>query len=235
MKKTIWTVAILLCAGAMLFSAVQILLPLQEYGKAGGEYAALRQQRTPGDASQDGDADAAADSSRALSAINPDYAGWLQIPGTAVDYPVVRGPDNAKYLHTTFVGTENPVGAIFLDCALTAGFDAEHAILFGHNVPDGSMFGGLYHYLDREYLEQNPTIIITTAEGETLAYTIFSARKSNVLDAAYRLDFPQAKDFAAFAGVLGAPEGTEHLLTLSTCTSGGGRDERVLVHAARTA
>lgn len=231
-NKIIWTAAAALCAGVVLFAVVQIILPMRDYRQAGDEYAALRQHAPA--ASGGGLApEAAANALSALAALNPDCVGWLQIPGTAIDYPVLLGRDNGQYLHTTFMGQENPVGSIFMDCGVAAAFDARHVILYGHNVPDGSMFGGLYRFLDEAYRRENPTILITTAAGDTRTYTIFAARSSDVRDAAYQLDFPDDAAFEAFARGLGAPEEAGHLLTLSTCTSGGGRDERVLVHAVR--
>jgi len=47
--------------------------------------------------------------------INPDYVGWLKIDGTNIDFPIVRGNDNEKYLTTTFKGEENILGAVFMD------------------------------------------------------------------------------------------------------------------------
>ena len=36
-----------------------------------------------------------------LLAINPDVCGWINVYGTKIDYPVVQGPDNRKYLSTS--------------------------------------------------------------------------------------------------------------------------------------
>ena len=35
----------------------------------------------------------------ALKEMNPDIVGWLQIPGTIVNYPVFKSSDNDYYLH----------------------------------------------------------------------------------------------------------------------------------------
>jgi hypothetical protein len=42
--------------------------------------------------------------------INPDDICWIRIDGIRVDYPVVRGSDNERYLHTSFSGEENILG-----------------------------------------------------------------------------------------------------------------------------
>ncbi len=51
-----------------------------------------------------------------LTEINSDYVGWLRVDSTEIDYPVVKGPDNDRYLDTTFTGEKNASGAIFMDC-----------------------------------------------------------------------------------------------------------------------
>lgn len=94
------------------------------------------------------------------------------------------------------------------------------------------MFGSLKKYLDAGYLAQNPTITITLPDGTPQTYAIFAARVTDAWDAAYRLDFADDADFAAFAQGLGAPEGTAQILTLSTCTNSENDEERILVHAA---
>ena len=42
-----------------------------------------------------------------LKAINPDVKGWLYIEALDISYPVVQGPDNDAYLHTTYSLTRN--------------------------------------------------------------------------------------------------------------------------------
>jgi hypothetical protein len=45
--------------------------------------------------------------------VNPDYVGWLMVDGSAaINFPVVRGSDNEKYLNTTFSGAQNIQGAL---------------------------------------------------------------------------------------------------------------------------
>ena len=164
----------------------------------------------------------------ALHEINQDYIGWLRIPGTAVDYPVVLGNDNSRYLSTSFQGRSNKLGAVFMDYRCGMGFDEPYAILYGHNARDGSMFAGLSAFLRNGYAQMHPTLTVFLPNGTERRYTVFSARKTDVTDHAYNLQGTTDD----LLHVLGAPENTTHLLALSTCTSNAGSDERILLFAA---
>lgn len=46
-----------------------------------------------------------------LAEQNPDYVGWLKIPGTRIDYPVMsRASDPEYYLHRAFDGSRSSGG-----------------------------------------------------------------------------------------------------------------------------
>ena len=164
--------------------------------------------------------------------VNADYIGWLKISGTVINYPVVKGEDNDKYLVTSFEGRRSGLGAVFMDYHCSGDFNDYHSIIYAHNVKNGTMFGSLYKYLDALYLEKNRLITITLPNGTVETWHIFAAHKSDTADPAYRVSFSSPQSFALFAQSLGAPQEISRLLTLSTCTTGGSNDERMLVHAA---
>ncbi len=62
-----------------------------------------------------------------------------------MDYPVVRGKDTSFYLNHSFEGKDSVSGVIFTD-PFTEPFASGHTVLYGHNMKDGSMFGGLKAY-----------------------------------------------------------------------------------------
>lgn len=161
--------------------------------------------------------------------INPDYVGYLKIDGTAIDFPVVRGNDNAKYLHTTFGGEENIVGAIFMDYRCEGDY-VPHIIIYGHEVADLDgkplMFGGLRAFLDEEYLAQHSEITFLQ-NNELFAFDIFSARLTDINDPAYYLDFSTDGSFESFSERNGAPIDSERIITLATCY--GDSDRRIIV------
>jgi len=165
-----------------------------------------------------------------LYALNRDFIGWISAE-PSIDYPVVRGSDNDRYINTTFLGHRNTAGAIFMDYRHADGFDEQVSILYGHNTRDGSMFSALIRFLDQGYLQRNPNITITTRDGTRLNYRVFAARLTDAWDIAYTIGInDSARASEEFSG---APENTSHFLLLSTCTRNSNDDERVLVFAAR--
>lgn len=163
--------------------------------------------------------------------INSDYAGVLKIDGTAITYPVMRGSDNVKYLTTSFDGSENLCGTLFMDYRCT-GENLPHMIIYGHHVgqTDGSryLFGKLDELLDEQNRTEN--MVIALVENNRLSeFEIFSARVTDVDDPAYQLDFCEPGSFEAFLEKNGAPPDAEQILTLSTCYGAGRDDKRIIV------
>jgi len=163
-----------------------------------------------------------------LARRNPDFIGWITIRNQ-MDYPVVRGSDNVRYLNTTFSGQRNSAGAIFMDYRNYGGFDDTITILYGHRTRRGTMFGPVARYLDNSFLQANSTIKITTKSGTELTYKVFAAKLTNAWDSAYTDSFSNSA--AAIAAFPGAPAGAGKFLLLSTCTPSDNDDERILVFA----
>ena len=162
-----------------------------------------------------------------LTEINPDFAGWITIEGTAVDYPVVRGPDNDVYISTLFTGWTNPSGSIFMDYRCEQGFNGSVCILYGHNMRDGSMFAALSHYLDPLFLTSHPFVTITTPEGEIMMYRVVNARHTDIRNKAYSLEY---SDVVAASGTFDGASGEPYrFLILSTCLNGSDKEARLLV------
>ena len=164
--------------------------------------------------------------------INPDYVGWLKIEDTVVNFPVVRGDDNSKYLKTIYSGKKNMLGSIFMDYRCVED-DAPHIIIYGHEVRgvySELMFGGLKRFLDKQYLANHPTIMFM--KNNILSeFEIFSARMSDINDPAYQLDFNAPDSFNAFLEQNGAPTDATQIITLSTCV-GAGNDKRMIVQGS---
>ncbi|MCL2226773.1 MAG: class B sortase [Oscillospiraceae bacterium] len=163
-----------------------------------------------------------------LRQINPDLIGWIRIENL-INYPIVQGRDNSRYLNTTFQGRRNASGAIFMDYRNSSVFDDEVSIIYGHNMRNGSMFAPLHRLRDPAFLAEHQYIRIILSAQETLVYRIVAARVVNVW---YTVNDPTQLTAAAVAGsVRGAPSGTQRFLILSTCTNVDD-DERLRIYAA---
>lgn len=106
---------------------------------------------------------------------NPDIYAWIQIPDTAVDYPIVQhAEDNTYYLNHTVEGAQGYPGSIYTENINRQDFTDKNTVIYGHNMDDGSMFGGLHQYIDPAYMNQHPEIYIYTPEHK-YTYRVFAA------------------------------------------------------------
>lgn len=86
---------------------------------------------------------------------NADMVGWLSIPGTAIDYPVMQKTGNEYYLHHDFYGEENRHGCLFVKDIADVNTPGDCFIIYGHNMKDGTMFGDLDEYRSEEYYKEH--------------------------------------------------------------------------------
>lgn len=169
---------------------------------------------------------------------NSECVGWICIPGTGVDYPVMHTPEQPqKYLRLDFYGQYSVSGVPFLEgrCSL----EGDHLIIYGHNMKNGTMFGSLKQYTDRAYLSEHPDIEFETASG-CVRYEVFAVAIVNKYDDWY--GFTEAADEAAYQEQVSCireksllktevmPVYGGQLLTLSTCY-GSVSDNRLIVLA----
>jgi len=171
--------------------------------------------------------------------INPDYVCWIRIDGTGVDYPVVRGNDNEKYLEISFHGEQRKTGTVFMDYRnygdllnYHIGENIPNIIIYGHNLQQGGIFSDLHKYLSKQFLENNRMITLIVND-QLIEFEIFSARLSDIQDPAYFLNFEDSRSFPRFANRIDAPLRATQIITLSTCTTGGSDDERLIIQGYR--
>lgn len=97
-----------------------------------------------------------------LKKINSDVIGWLYCPDTVIDYAVVQGSDNSKYLYTGVDGKWAGGGTLFVDCVNENPFKEPNTIIYGHHMKDGSKFHDLDLWQDENYLKKHPTFYLYT-------------------------------------------------------------------------
>ena len=149
-------IAVLL-SGTLLFSSAMIWKELSGRQKEKEEFSALAElveapeanppvtSETPPAEADEPDEAAELRDLAPLFAQNGDCIGWLSIPGTQINYPVMHTPEEPqKYLRRSFYGEYSQSGVPFLDwrCSL----DSDNLIIYGHNMNDGSMFADIAGY-----------------------------------------------------------------------------------------
>ena len=242
MKKPVRILLIVVLATVFVVSAAQLVKIELAYKKAGDIYANSRMEyRAQSSAAPSAEADgwpAITVDLAGLQKTNPDVIGWIYIPGTDIDYPLLLGADNEKYLHQSYDLQSTASGSIFMDSLCSAGFTDDNTVIYGHNMKNGSMFGGLKKYADTDYLKTHADVYVFLP-GRVLRYRTFAGYKTGDTSESYTRTFTDSLDFTGFlqyieknAGenLVAAPTEKAPLLTLSTCTSAHA-SERFVVHA----
>ena len=183
-------------------------------GESSGEIPAGKEQPEP-------------ESLSALQAEYPDIQGWISIPGTCVDYPVLQSSaDNPEYyLRRTYKGEHRTAGSIFFqwDCSP----ESKNLVVYGHNMNDGTMFAVLQKMADEAFRKEHSQILLQTSDG-LREYQVAAVLKTDIQKLPFnRTEFADDADFLSFQKELFAqslykPEtipGEDHrLLTLVTCS-----------------
>ncbi|MCR5421244.1 MAG: class B sortase [Lachnospiraceae bacterium] len=85
-----------------------------------------------------------------LLEVNPYIAGWLRIEDTVIDLPVVYTPGYQNYfLHRDIDGSNTSRGTLFI--AINWQENYNNTLIYGHNMKDGTAFGSLDKFADKEY------------------------------------------------------------------------------------
>ncbi len=126
----------------------------------------------------------------ALAKINKEIVGWIHVPNTQVNYPVLKhdgdGVGYQYYLHRNYDQSYLFAGSVFIDYRSKQGVDSRNIITHGHNMNNGTMYHDLVEYGeykgDLEYFRNSPTLFFNTPEGGVEQWMIFSVYKTSTLE-----------------------------------------------------
>lgn len=168
--------------GILIFSGYKVGTTVWEYMKARNAYSNISKTADAEEFTGIVDFDA-------LKEINPDVQGWLYQEDTIINYPVVQGTDNDKYLYTRFDKEYSGGGTLFVDYRCEPDFEGFHTIIYGHHMRDGSMFHSLRGYTKEDgYYEDHKTFELLTPDWN-YHLVIFSAYITEATSDAYAIDF----------------------------------------------
>ena len=97
---------------------------------------------------------------------NSDLVGWITVPGTRIDYPVMQTKENPNfYLKHAFDQSYSSYGVPYMQENCDVGI-SDNLVLYGHHMKNGSMFKDISRYKDQGYFDQHSEIILYTPERE---------------------------------------------------------------------
>ena len=174
-------------------------------------------------------------------AMNEDVYAWIYVPGTYVDYPVLQSPEAPDYyLRRNLDRSEGYPGCIYTEFYNSKDFLDRQTVLYGHNMPSGTMFTSLLWFQDVGFFEDNPYFFIYTPNG-TYVYEIFAAYPADTRHVLLGYDYSTDISYQYYLdGIRTVRDLTahfrydvelttkNHIVTLSTC-DGPGYDHRYLI------
>lgn len=96
---------------------------------------------------------------------NDDLVGWIKVPNTKINHPVVQSGSNDYYLNHNFEKEYDYRGAIFMDYRNDAINLDSNTIIYGHNAYDTTMFSQLVQYEDIDFYKKSPLIEFNTLDA----------------------------------------------------------------------
>lgn len=178
---------LLLCAGILIFRAVQKKQAAEEYRKL-QEANEQRKEQEPEaqepepveesepEISYEGVPEVDFETLR--QEVNKDICAWIRMPGTAIDYPVLRNasaedPHDAYYLEYNIDGSYGRPGTIYMEPCNSEDFTDYQTVLYGHNMHDGTMFADLHKLDEEEFFRQQEYVYVVTPQ-KVFVYRLFA-------------------------------------------------------------
>ncbi len=124
------------------------------------------------------------DSAQSLNNAYPNAIGWLYIPDSAINYPIIQSDDNDYYLSHAYDGSYLKAGSVFLDNRCENRFMNPINIVYAHNMKNGSMFAGVLKFTDSAYFDSHRYGWIATPET-VYRIDFFSCAKADMNDELY--------------------------------------------------
>ena len=161
---------------------------------------------------------------------NSDLVGWISIPGTRIDYPVMQTKDTPNfYLKHAFDKSYSSYGVPYMQENCDVGI-SDNLVLYGHHMNNGSMFSDLCKYESEDFYREHKTIRFDTLDSfgeyeviaafKTVAYSEEGFKYYHFVRAEQEEDFDEfiakCKELALYDTGVTAEYG-DQLITLSTC------------------
>ncbi len=164
---------------------------------------------------------------------NPETVGWITIPDTKINFPVLQTVDNDYYMNHNFENEYEYRGTIFMDYRNNPTDLDANTIIYGHNAYDGTVFSDLANYDDIEFYKEHPVIEFNTLDSyyKWKIYAVFITNQVASEDNGYVFNFiyphMEGENFKGYVKELNKRtlyytgvdiQDGDRILTLSSCT-----------------
>ena len=161
---------------------------------------------------------------------NDDLIGWISVPGTRIDYPVMQTKDSPDfYLKHAFDKSYSNYGVPYAAENCDADI-SDNMVLYGHHMSNGSMFSDLCKYENEDFYREHKAICFDTLGGygeyeviaafKTIAYSESGFKYYHFVNAESEAAFDEyiakCKELSLYDTGVSAEYG-DKLITLSTC------------------
>ena len=249
-RNIVSNIILVIALSVFIFSAYKLISIYSEYHKGDKEYDSIAESAIEILESKNNEKEASTQKVHQtlsvdfdkLKKTNKDTVAWIQFDEPErINYPVVKGEDNDKYLHTTFEGKQNSSGTLFVDANNSGEFADRNTFIHGHNMKNGSMFGQLRKYKTKAYYEQNPYFYIYTPDGNEVKYQIFAVCIVEDTSRSYTRFYNSDEEYLDYLkyvkNIARYDTGVEvtvdsKIVSLSTCTNVS-ETQRLLVHGVK--
>jgi sortase B len=158
--------------------------------------------------------------------INSDTIGWLYVPGTTLNLPIVQTKNNDYYLKKSIYKNYAWKGWPFADFRDVWSPLPKNLIIYGHNMGDGDLFGELKKFTNLSFLNSNPILYFSTP-SKKYYWKIFAVYITDKNFNYIQTNFKDNEEFLSFIFKNKARSlfntsvdvaASDSILTLSTCT-----------------
>ncbi len=263
-RKVLYWTALVLCAAVFLTSAGILVLRLYESRKNSDLNQSLQNLKgtpaatveAPSQESPTGGSQSPTESGeptilpeyQALYQLNDELIGWLNIPDTNIDYPVMQCLWSRDfYLHRNFYKEYSYAGTLYVWPSSDVFTPSDNVTIFGHRMekPSRDMFYELDKFKNSTWRETHQTFTFDTLYERHTYQLVLVFRTLGTSEGYPYYRFSQAANEAEFTqfmadirAIADYETGVEvsygdKLLCLSTCEYSLGNDSRFVVVAKR--
>lgn len=112
-----------------------------------------------------------------LKAENPEIFGWLHIPDTSIDAPILQSTESDDYYDTHNAMKEaDEGGALYIEAANLSTMCDFNTVIHGRTAEDGTsgLFADLYQFADPDFFDSHEQLYVYL-DGNVLTYEVFAA------------------------------------------------------------